>query len=104
MDVIGCMCEKCDCNNTSLMVTMKPESLKILEGEINYKLGRIDFFNKELREWKKQKDDLYDRAQRRLAKLIDETLNLLQIMNLEEPEKFKEWESIFETLQRERKS
>jgi hypothetical protein len=83
---------------------MKPESLKILEGEINYKLGRIDFFNKELREWKKQKDDLYDRAQRRLAKLIDETLNLLQIMNLEEPEKFKEWKSIFETLQREKKS
>jgi len=83
---------------------MKHESLKILEGEINYKLGRIDFFNKELREWKKQKDDLYDRAQRRLAKLIDETLNLLQIMNLEEPKKFKEWKSIFETLQREKKS
>ena len=83
---------------------MKHESLKILEGEINYKLGRIDFFNKELQEWKKQKDDLYDRAQRRLAKLIDETLNLLQIMNLEEPKKFKEWKSIFETLQREKKS
>jgi|GEM_PF-2633626 len=80
---------------------MKPESLKILVGEINYKLGRIDFFNKELNEWKKQKDDLYDRAQRRLAKLIDETLNLLQIMNLEEPEKFKEeLESTFEKLQK----
>ena len=50
---------------------MKPESLKILVGEINYKLGRIDFFNKELKEWKKQKDDLYGRAQRRDAKLID---------------------------------
>ena len=83
---------------------MKSESLKILEGEINYKLGRIDFFNKELREWKKQNDDLYDRAQRRLAKLIDEPLNLLQIMNLEEPEKFKEWESIFEKLHREKNS
>jgi len=83
---------------------MKPESLKILVGEINYKLGRIDFFNKELKEWKKQKDDLYDRAQRRLAKLIDETLNLLQIMNLEEPGKFKEeWESTFEKLQKEGK-
>ena len=83
---------------------MKPESLKILVDEINYKLGRIDFFNKELQEWKKQKDDLYDRAQRRLAKLIDEALNLLQIMNLEEPEKFKEeWESIFEKLQKEKK-
>ncbi|KRO27386.1 MAG: hypothetical protein ABR53_04335 [Nitrosopumilus sp. BACL13 MAG-121220-bin23] len=81
---------------------MKPESLKILVGEINYKLGRIDFFNKELKEWKKQKDDLYGRAQRRLAKLIDETLNLLQIMNLEEHEKFKEeWESTFEKLQKE---
>jgi len=83
---------------------MKPESLKILVDEINYKLGRIDFFNKELQEWKKQKDDLYDRAQRRLAKLIDEASNLLQIMNLEEPEKFKEeWESIFEKLQKEKK-
>ena len=82
---------------------MKPESLKILEGEINYKLGRIDFFNKELQEWKKQKDDLFDRAQRRLAKLIDETLNLLKIINLEEPEKFKEWEPIFEKLQKEKK-
>ena len=81
---------------------MKPESLKILVGEINYKLGRIDFFNKELKEWKKQKDHLYGRAQRRLAKLIDETLNLLQIMNLEEHEKFKEeWESTFEKLQKE---
>ena len=56
------------------------------------------------KEWKKQKDDLYDRAQRRLAKLIDETLNLLQIMNLEEPGKFKEeWESTFEKLQKEGK-
>ena len=83
---------------------MKPESLKILVDEINYKLGRIDFFNKELQEWEKQKDDLYDRAQRRLAKLIDEASNLLQIMNLEEPEKFKkEWESIFEKLQKEKK-
>jgi hypothetical protein len=82
---------------------MKPESLKILVGEINYKLGRIDFFNNELKEWKKQKDDLYGRAQRRLAKLIDETLNLLQIMNLEEPEKFKEeWEMTFEKLQKEK--
>ena len=83
---------------------MKSESLKILAGEINYKLDRIDFFNNELKEWKKQKDDLYDRAQRRLAKLIDETLNLLQIMKLEEPEKFKEeWELIFGKLQKEGK-
>jgi len=83
---------------------MKPESLKILVGEINFKLGRINFFNKELKEWKKQNDDLYDRMQRRLAKLIDEALNLLQIMNLEEPEKFKEvWKSTFEKLQKEGK-
>jgi hypothetical protein len=81
---------------------MKPESLKILVGEINYKRGRINFFNKELREWTKHKDELYGRMQRRLAKLIDETLNLLQIMNLEEPGKFKEWESTFEKLQKER--
>ena len=78
---------------------MKSESLKILVAEINYKLGRIDFFNRELKEWKKQKDGLYDRAQKRHAKLIYETLNLLTIMSLEEPEKFKkDWESIFETL------
>ncbi len=82
---------------------MKPESLKILVGEINFKLSRINFFNKKLMEWKKQKDDLYDRMQRRFAKLIDETLNLLQIMSLEEPEKFKEWESTFEKLQKEEK-
>ena len=83
---------------------MKPESLKILVGEINFKLGRINFFNKKLKEWEKQNDDLYDRMQRRLAKLIDEALNLLQIMNLEEPEKFKEeWESTFEKLQKEGK-
>jgi len=81
---------------------MKPESLKILVGEINYKRGRINFFNKELKEWEKQKDDLYERMQRRLAKLVDEVLNLLQIMNLEEPEKFKkEWKSIYEKLQKE---
>ncbi len=83
---------------------MKPESLKILIGEINFKLGRINFFDKRLKEWEKQNDDLYDRMQRRLAKLIDEALNLLQIMNLEEPEKFKEeWESTFEKLQKEGK-
>jgi len=82
---------------------MKSESLKILVGEINFKLGRINYFNKRLMEWEKQKDDLYDRIQRRLAKLVDETLNLLQIMSLEEPEKFKEWESTFEKLQKEEK-
>ncbi len=78
---------------------MKSESFKILVAEINYKLGRIDFFTRELKEWKKQKDVLYDRAQKRYAKLVYETLNLLRIMALEEPDKFKEeWKSTYEKL------
>ena len=67
-------------------------------------LAELIFLTRNYENGKKQNDDLYDRAQRRLAKLIDETLNLLQIMNLEEPEKFKEWESIFEKLHREKNS
>jgi len=78
---------------------MKLESIKILVGEIDYKLGRIDFFKKQLTEWENKEDEGYGKSQRRLAKLIDETTNLLQIMKLEELDNFNKYQEIFKKLE-----
>jgi hypothetical protein len=78
---------------------MKSESIKILLGEIDYKLGRIDYFNAHLEEWKNKKDEGYEKSQRRLAKLIDEAVNLLQIMKLEEPDEFTKYQKISKKLE-----
>ncbi len=77
---------------------MKIESIKILTGEIDYKLGRIEYFNTHLKEWKNKEDEGYARSQKRLAKLIDESANLLQIMKLEEFDNFEKYEEIFKKL------
>ena len=78
---------------------MKLESIKILIGEIDYKLERIDFFKTQLEEWKNKEDEGYKKSQKRLAKLIDEATNLLQIMKLEELEEFKKYEDVFKNLE-----
>jgi len=78
---------------------MELESIKILVGEIDYKLGRIEFFKKRLEEWDNKEDKEYEQSQRRLAKLIDETTNLLQIMKLEELDDYKEYEEIVKKLE-----
>ena len=78
---------------------MKLESIKILVGEIDYKLGRIDFFKNQLIEWENKEDEGYGKSQRRLAKLIDETTNLLQIMKLEELDNFNKYQEIFKKLE-----
>jgi hypothetical protein len=78
---------------------MKSESIKILTGEIDYKLGRIDYFKTNLDEWKDKRDEGYEKSQRRLVKLIDETTNLLQIMKLENVDEFKQYEGIFNKLE-----
>ena len=78
---------------------MKIESIKILTGEIDYKLGRIEYFNTHLKEWKNKEDEGYTRSQKRLAKLIDESANLLQIMKLEEFDNFEKYEEIFKKLE-----
>jgi len=75
---------------------MKSESIKILIGEIDYKLGRVNYFKTHLNEWENED---YKKSQRRLAKLIDETMNLLQIMKLEELDEFKEYQEIYENLE-----
>ncbi|MDH5463050.1 MAG: hypothetical protein OEY17_00550 [Nitrosopumilus sp.] len=77
---------------------MKPESIKILTGEIDYKLGRIEFFKTRLEEWENKEDKEYDQSLRRLAKLIDETANLIQIMRLEELDEFDKYQEIFKKL------
>ena len=77
---------------------MKSESVKILTDEINYKLGRIDYFKTHLEEWKNKEDEDYKKSQKRLAKLIDEASNLLNIMKLEELDEFKGYEVIFKKL------
>jgi tRNA(Ile)-lysidine synthase TilS/MesJ len=77
---------------------MKLESIKILVGEIDYKLGRIEFFKERLEKWENKEEREYEQSQRRLAKLIDETTNLLQIMKLEELDNFKEYEEIVKKL------
>ena len=78
---------------------MKLESIKILVNEIDYKLGRIDFFKKQLEEWENKEEEGYEKSQRRLAKLIDETTNLLQIMKLEELDNFNKYQEIFKKLE-----
>ena len=77
---------------------MKLESIKILVSEIDYKLGRIEFFKERLENWGNKEEREYEQSQRRLAKLIDETTNLLQIMKLEELDNFKEYEEIAKNL------
>ena len=78
---------------------MKSESIEILIGEINYKLGRIDYFKTHLEEWKNKEEEDYKKSQRRLAKLIDETTSLLQIMKLEELDEFKDYQEVFKKLE-----
>ena len=78
---------------------MKLESIKILVGEIDYKLGRIDHFKKQLEGWENKEDEGYEKSQRRLAKLIDETTNLLQIMKLEELDNFNKYQEISKQLE-----
>ena len=78
---------------------MKSESIKILISEIDYKLGRVDYFKTHLEEWENKEDEDYKKSQRRLAKLVDETTNLLQIMKLEELDEFKKYEDVFKNLE-----
>ena len=78
---------------------MKPESIGILKGEIDYKLGRIDFFKERLDQWENKEDKEYDQSVRRLAKLKDEVVNLLQIMKLEEAAEFNGYKEIFLKLE-----
>jgi len=77
---------------------MKSESIKILIGEIDYKLDRIEFFKTRLEEWENTEDKEYDQSLRRLAKLIDEATNLIQIMKLEELDEFDKYQEIFKKL------
>ena len=81
-------------------MAMKAESIKILTGEIDFKLGRIKYFKTSLKEWK-NKDDYanYERSQKRLAKLMEETSNLLQIMKLEGLNGLEKYEEIFKNLE-----
>jgi hypothetical protein len=78
---------------------MKSESIKILIGEIDYKLGRVNYFKTHLKEWENKEEEDYKKSERRLAKLIDETTNLLKIMKLEELDEFKEYQEVFEKLE-----
>ena len=73
---------------------MKLESIKILVSEIDYKLDRIEFFKERLGNWENKEDKEYEQSLRRLNKLVDEAANLLQIMEIEELDNFKEYEKI----------
>ena len=46
---------------------MKSESIEILIGEINYKLGRIDYFKTHLEEWENKEEEGY----KKLIKFLD---------------------------------
>ena len=77
---------------------MKSESIDILKSEIDYKLGRIEFFKERLGLLENKEDREYDQSVRRLAKLKEEVRNLLQIMKFEEVVEFNEYKEIFEKL------
>ena len=78
---------------------MKSESIKILTGEIDYKLGRIDHFKIQLKDRKNKDDEGYEKLQKWLVKLMDEATNLLQIMKLEELDEFNKYEDIFKNTE-----
>ncbi len=78
---------------------MKVESIKILIDEIDYKLGRIDYFNTYLEEQTNKDSVIYKKSKKRLSKLIDEVTNLMQIMKLEELDEFNGYEEIFKKLE-----
>lgn len=78
---------------------MKSESIKILTGEIDYKLGRIDHFKIQLKDRKNKDGEGYEKLQKRLVKLMDEATNLLQIMKLEELDEFKKYEDVFKNIE-----
>jgi len=78
--------------------SMKLESIKILVSEIDYKLGRIDFFKERLEKWENKEEKEYEQSLKRLNKLVDEADNLLQIMKIEELDNFKEYEEMFNKL------
>lgn len=77
---------------------MKSESIDILKSEIDYKLGRIEFFKERLGLLENKEDREYDQSIRRLVKLKEEVRNLLQIMKFEEVIEFNEYKEIFEKL------
>ena len=77
---------------------MKSESIDILKSEIDYKLGRIEFFKERLGLLENKEDREYDQSVRRLAKLKEEVRNLLQIMEFEQVVEFNEYKEIFEKL------
>lgn len=77
---------------------MKLESIDILKSEIDYKLGRIEFFKERLGLLENKEDREYDQSARRLVKLKEEVRNLLQIMEFEEVVEFNEYKEIFEKL------
>ena len=66
--------------------------------EIDYKLGRIEFFRGRLEEWENKEDKEYDQSLRRLNKLIDEAVNLIQIMKIEGLEEFRSYEDVLQKL------
>jgi len=43
---------------------MKSESIKILTGEMDYKIGRIDHFKIQLKDWKNKDDEGYEKSQK----------------------------------------
>jgi len=45
---------------------MTSESIRILIGEIDYKLGRVDYFKTHLKEWENKEEEDYKKPQRRL--------------------------------------
>lgn len=77
---------------------MHSESIGILKSEIDYKLGRIDFFKERLEHWEDKEEKEYDQSMRRLAKLKEEVVNLLQIMKLEGVVEFNEYQDIFQKI------
>ena len=77
---------------------MHSESIGILKSEIDYKIGRIGFFKERLDHWEDKEDKEYDQSMRRLAKLQEEVVNLLQVMKLEGVVEFNEYQDIFQKI------
>ncbi len=82
---------------------MKPESLKILERQIELKMIAYRNCSERLSEWKDNKDSVYLAVSKIRQTTLNELYDLLQILKLEEPKKFKKYEVIFEKLRIKKK-
>ncbi len=83
---------------------MKPESVKVLNDQIEQKLKSLKYFEDRLDKWEGNAEDFLLKSLETRHYNTEEELNhLFYILLLEEPQVFKEkWSSIYDKMQEEK--